>query len=91
MCGGRNLSLMSVLCCLHQRMFEVEDVNCICIDWKKGSRCPYTQAANNIRVVGAEVAYFVNVLKVRVLQYNDSYLWIFLSPRSESLPITVVI
>ncbi|XP_062435710.1 pancreatic triacylglycerol lipase-like [Rhea pennata] len=46
-----------------KRMFTVEDVNCICIDWKKGSRCQYTQASNNIRVVGAEIAYFVNVLR----------------------------
>ncbi|XP_060624480.2 inactive pancreatic lipase-related protein 1-like isoform X1 [Anolis sagrei] len=45
-----------------RRMFQVEDVNCICIDWSKGSRCAYTQASNNIRVVGAEVAYFINVL-----------------------------
>uniref|UniRef100_A0A670IFD6 Triacylglycerol lipase n=1 Tax=Podarcis muralis TaxID=64176 RepID=A0A670IFD6_PODMU len=45
------------------QMFQVEDVNCICIDWSSGSRCPYTQASNNIRVVGAEVAYFVNVLQ----------------------------
>ncbi|XP_038266391.1 inactive pancreatic lipase-related protein 1-like [Dermochelys coriacea] len=44
------------------RMFEVEDVNCICIDWSSGSRCQYTQASNNIRVVGAEIAYFINVL-----------------------------
>uniref|UniRef100_A0A8C4JVT3 Triacylglycerol lipase n=1 Tax=Dromaius novaehollandiae TaxID=8790 RepID=A0A8C4JVT3_DRONO len=49
-------------CFTNQRMFTVEDVNCICIDWKKGSRCQYTQASNNIRVVGAEIAYFVNVL-----------------------------
>uniref|UniRef100_A0A670Y7D6 Triacylglycerol lipase n=1 Tax=Pseudonaja textilis TaxID=8673 RepID=A0A670Y7D6_PSETE len=46
-----------------KRMLQVEDVNCICIDWVKGSRCAYTQAANNIRVVGSEVAYFVNILK----------------------------
>ncbi|CAM2117782.1 unnamed protein product [Caretta caretta] len=45
-----------------KRMFEVEDVNCICIDWSGGSRCQYTQASNNVRVVGAEVAYFINVL-----------------------------
>ncbi|XP_008164538.2 inactive pancreatic lipase-related protein 1 [Chrysemys picta bellii] len=45
-----------------RRMFQVEDVNCICIDWSSGSRCQYTQASNNIRVVGAEVAYFINVL-----------------------------
>lgn len=58
------------LCSFHfcfpkQRMLSVEDVNCICVDWKKGSRCQYTQASNNIRVVGAEVAYFVDVLMVR--------------------------
>ncbi|XP_010078272.1 PREDICTED: inactive pancreatic lipase-related protein 1-like, partial [Pterocles gutturalis] len=45
-----------------KRMLSVEDVNCICVDWKKGARCPYTQASNNIRVVGAEIAYFVDVL-----------------------------
>uniref|UniRef100_A0A8D0BH92 Triacylglycerol lipase n=1 Tax=Salvator merianae TaxID=96440 RepID=A0A8D0BH92_SALMN len=43
----------------------MEDVNCICVDWSHGSRCPYTQASNNIRVVGAEVAYFINVLQSR--------------------------
>ncbi|KAM4670188.1 inactive pancreatic lipase-related protein 1-like [Amazona ochrocephala] len=45
-----------------QRMLTVEDVNCICIDWSSGSRCQYTQASNNVRVVGAEIAYFVNTL-----------------------------
>ncbi|XP_029466339.1 pancreatic triacylglycerol lipase-like [Rhinatrema bivittatum] len=46
-----------------KRMLQVEDVNCICVDWKGGSLCSYTQAANNIRVVGAEVAYFIDTLK----------------------------
>ncbi|KAM9282054.1 inactive pancreatic lipase-related protein 1-like [Cariama cristata] len=45
-----------------KRMLTVEDVNCICINWKKGARCAYTQASNNVRVVGAEIAYFINVL-----------------------------
>ncbi|XP_068115013.1 pancreatic triacylglycerol lipase-like [Hyperolius riggenbachi] len=44
-------------------MLQVEDVNCICVDWVGGSRTLYTQAANNIRVVGAEVAYFVDILQ----------------------------
>uniref|UniRef100_A0A8C3U6B4 Triacylglycerol lipase n=1 Tax=Catharus ustulatus TaxID=91951 RepID=A0A8C3U6B4_CATUS len=48
-----------------KRMLTVEDVNCLCVNWQKGSRCQYTQASNNIRVVGAEIAYFVNVLMVR--------------------------
>ncbi|XP_053306313.1 pancreatic triacylglycerol lipase-like [Spea bombifrons] len=43
-------------------MLQVEDINCFCIDWSGGSRTLYTQAANNIRVVGAEVAYFINLL-----------------------------
>ncbi|KAM4636855.1 pancreatic triacylglycerol lipase-like [Discoglossus pictus] len=43
-------------------LFQVEDVNCISVDWSGGSRTLYTQASNNIRVVGAEVAYFVGIL-----------------------------
>ena len=53
-------------CFVKQRMLTVEDVNCICINWKKGARCQYTQASNNVRVVGAEIAYFINVLMVRI-------------------------
>nr|XP_025039373.1 inactive pancreatic lipase-related protein 1-like [Pelodiscus sinensis] len=45
-----------------KRMFQVEDVNCICIDWSGGSSTLYSQASNNIRVVGTEVAYFINIL-----------------------------
>ncbi|XP_076982249.1 inactive pancreatic lipase-related protein 1 [Tamandua tetradactyla] len=45
-----------------QNMFQVEEVNCICVDWKKGSQTTYTQAANNARVVGAQVAQMLGVL-----------------------------
>lgn len=45
-------------------MFKVESVNCICVDWKGGSRTTYTQATQNVRVVGAEVAYLANLLQV---------------------------
>lgn len=45
-------------------MFKVEEVNCICVDWKKGSRTTYTQAANNVRVVGAQVAQLLSMLSV---------------------------
>ncbi|XP_039770299.1 pancreatic triacylglycerol lipase [Ornithorhynchus anatinus] len=45
-----------------KRMTTVEQVNCICVDWKSGSRTGYTQASNNIRVVGAEVAYLIDIL-----------------------------
>ncbi|XP_078421384.1 pancreatic lipase-related protein 2-like [Cetorhinus maximus] len=44
-------------------MFKVEDVNCICVDWVRGSRTLYDQAANNVRVVGAEIAYLIGVLE----------------------------
>ncbi|XP_075390086.1 pancreatic triacylglycerol lipase isoform X2 [Tenrec ecaudatus] len=46
-----------------RNLFQVESVNCICIDWKSGSRTGYTQASQNIRVVGAEIAYFLEVLQ----------------------------
>lgn len=45
-------------------MFAVEEVNCICVDWKKGAQTTYTQAANNVRVVGAQVAQMLSMLSV---------------------------
>lgn len=57
-------SLTHLLCLSHQNLFKVESVNCICVDWKSGSRTGYTQASQNIRIVGAEVAYFIEVLQV---------------------------
>ncbi|KAG8435839.1 hypothetical protein GDO86_013693 [Hymenochirus boettgeri] len=52
-------------------MLEVEDVNCICVDWKGGSRTLYQIAANNVRVVGAEIAYFIGFLSSN-LSYDPS-------------------
>ncbi|XP_044518525.1 pancreatic lipase-related protein 2-like [Gracilinanus agilis] len=52
-------SWLSDMC---KNMFQVEKVNCFCIDWRKGGQTRYVQATTNIRVVGAEVAYFINVL-----------------------------
>ncbi|XP_049620448.1 pancreatic lipase-related protein 2-like [Suncus etruscus] len=49
-----------------KKMFQVEQVNCICVDWKDGSRTLYTQAVHNIRVVGAEIAYFLNELSSKL-------------------------
>lgn len=46
-----------------KKMFQVENVNCICVDWKRGSRTGYTQASHNIRIVGAEVAYLMYFLQ----------------------------
>ncbi|XP_043841821.1 pancreatic lipase-related protein 2-like [Dromiciops gliroides] len=52
-------SWLSDMC---KNMFQVEKVNCFCVDWKKGSQTTYPQATANIRVVGAEVAYLINLL-----------------------------
>ncbi|XP_077309889.1 pancreatic lipase-related protein 2-like [Lithobates pipiens] len=53
-------SWMTEMC---QAMLKMEDVNCICVDWHGGSMGLYTQASNNIRIVGAELAYFTKTLQ----------------------------
>ncbi|NXK54293.1 LIPR3 protein, partial [Chauna torquata] len=40
-----------------------EDVNCILTDWRGGSSSLYTEAVNNVRIVGAELVYLVNLLE----------------------------
>lgn len=47
-------------------MLYVEDVNCILTDWRGGSSGLYTDAVNNVRIVGAELVYLVNLLEVQV-------------------------
>ncbi|XP_006778803.1 PREDICTED: pancreatic lipase-related protein 3 [Myotis davidii] len=42
-------------------LLKAEDVNCINVDWINGS-LEYIHAVNNLRVAGAEVAYFIDVL-----------------------------
>ncbi|XP_077310186.1 pancreatic lipase-related protein 2-like isoform X2 [Lithobates pipiens] len=51
----------------------VEDVNCIGVDWRHGSVniLQYVQAANNGRVVGAEIAYLLKRLQAE-LNYPPS-------------------
>lgn len=49
-------------------MFQVEEVNCICVDWQHGARTEYTQAVQNIRVVGAEIAVLIQGLLVKPCQ-----------------------
>lgn len=49
---------------LYQVLLKVEDVNCINLNWINGS-LEYIHAVNNLRVAGAEVAYFIDVLMVR--------------------------
>lgn len=45
-------------------MFKVEKVNCICVDWRRGSQTTYTQAVSNVRVVGSQVAQMIGMLSV---------------------------
>lgn len=53
-------------------MFHTEDVNCILTDWRGGSSGLYTEAVNNIRIVGAELVYLVNLLEVKVSMERES-------------------
>ncbi|XP_056385345.1 pancreatic lipase-related protein 2-like isoform X2 [Hyla sarda] len=43
-------------------MCQVSNVNCFAVDWFGGSVALYTRAVNNARVVGAELANFINYL-----------------------------
>lgn len=59
-----------------QLLLEVENINCIAVDWKEGAKGTYVSAVNNIRVLGAEVAYFITTLQVKdpspLLFHNSS-------------------
>lgn len=65
---------------LSQVLLKAEDVNCINVDWINGS-LEYIPAVNNLRVAGAEVAYFIDVLMVRRVIILKVYLFAFASPR----------
>nr|XP_020755464.1 pancreatic lipase-related protein 2-like [Odocoileus virginianus texanus] len=49
-----------------KKMFKVEKVNCICVDWEHGAWTEYTQAVQNTRVVGAEIAFFIQGLSTEL-------------------------
>ncbi|XP_056385904.1 pancreatic lipase-related protein 2-like isoform X2 [Hyla sarda] len=48
-----------------QAILAADDVNCIGVDWRRGSGSVklYVQAANNARLVGAEIAYLIKRLQ----------------------------
>uniref|UniRef100_A0A8C3LM73 Triacylglycerol lipase n=1 Tax=Chrysolophus pictus TaxID=9089 RepID=A0A8C3LM73_CHRPC len=50
-------------------LLEVENMNCIAVDWKEGAKGTYVCAVNNIRVLGAEVAYFIKTLQ-KLFRYS---------------------
>lgn len=45
-------------------MVKRENVNCVAVEWKQGVKIRYAQAANNIRVVAAQVAAMITFLMV---------------------------
>lgn len=45
-------------------MVKRENVNCVAVEWKQGVKTRYAQAANNIRVVAAQVAAMITFLMV---------------------------
>lgn len=47
-----------------QSLLQVSDVNCFSVNWNNGAHALYPQAANNVRVVGAELALFIDSLLV---------------------------
>uniref|UniRef100_A0A8C3UBV8 Triacylglycerol lipase n=1 Tax=Catharus ustulatus TaxID=91951 RepID=A0A8C3UBV8_CATUS len=58
--AGADLPWITNMC---RFMFHSEDVNCILTDWRGGSSGLYTDAVNNVRIVGAELEYLVNFLE----------------------------
>ncbi|CAF1347936.1 unnamed protein product [Rotaria sordida] len=43
-------------------ILDVDDVNIIMTDWSKGNGFPFTKATANTRIVGIEIALFINYL-----------------------------
>ncbi|XP_075280432.1 pancreatic lipase-related protein 2 [Opisthocomus hoazin] len=52
-------------------LLEVENINCVAVDWKEGAKGTYVSAVNNIRVIGAELAYLLEILQ-KTLSYSPS-------------------
>ncbi|KAM9847480.1 inactive pancreatic lipase-related protein 1-like [Aulostomus maculatus] len=50
-----------------------ENVNCIAVEWKKGVQTQYAQAANNARVVAAQVASMITFLMAHYKQKADKF------------------
>ncbi|KAE8280206.1 Inactive pancreatic lipase-related protein 1 [Larimichthys crocea] len=54
-------------------MVSWENVNCIAVEWKKGVRTQYAQAANNARVVAAQMASMIKFLMGNYKQKADKF------------------
>uniref|UniRef100_A0A673BGC9 Triacylglycerol lipase n=1 Tax=Sphaeramia orbicularis TaxID=375764 RepID=A0A673BGC9_9TELE len=58
---------------LCRSMLKWENINCIAVDWNKGVRTTYAQAANNVRVLGAQVASMVAYVMSYYKQKADAF------------------
>ncbi|XP_030298608.1 inactive pancreatic lipase-related protein 1 isoform X1 [Sparus aurata] len=54
-------------------MLKWENANCIAVEWKKGVKTQYAQAANNARVVAAQVASMIKFLMGKYRQKADEF------------------
>ncbi|XP_029306006.1 inactive pancreatic lipase-related protein 1-like [Cottoperca gobio] len=54
-------------------MLKWENVNCIAVEWKKGVKTQYAQAANNARVVSAQVASMITFLMGNYKQQANKF------------------
>lgn len=55
---------------MRDELLKVEDMNVIVVDWAGGSLPLYTQATANTRLVGLELAYFINYLVVSLFLHK---------------------
>lgn len=63
---------------MKDELVKADDFNVVIVDWAGGSLPLYTQATANTRLVGLEVAHFVNTLQVSVhsiLMLHVKNLW----------------
>lgn len=51
---------------MKDELIKAGDMNVVVVDWAGGSLPLYTQATANTRLVGLEIAYFINYLIVSI-------------------------
>lgn len=55
---------------MRRELLKHADWNVIVVDWAGGSLPLYTQATANTRLVGLELAYLINYLKVSFVHFS---------------------
>jgi pancreatic triacylglycerol lipase len=56
---------------MSEALLAIDDFNVITVDWGDGSASLYSQSAANTRLVGLEVAYLINYLKVGHFRFSS--------------------